>query len=162
MQPSLTQRPVYTINENSCHTTPCAQSKGQSCVICMYGVVRHGATQNKLFVLTDDLSLKYVGYNLMPSCQVRPVSYSEINEILCQHVQGCQICPGTAHQIINKYTKRHIKYTKLPQHAPNGHKIYQHLPLQDPPKFNQIGILGLKKYHLATLNMSTKCCIYKM
>jgi hypothetical protein len=30
-------------------------------------------------------------------------------------------------------------------------KIYQHLPLQDPPKFTQNGIFGLKIYHLATL-----------
>jgi hypothetical protein len=84
----------------------------------MYGVVRHGATQNKLFVLTDDLSLKYVGYNLMPSCQVRPVSYSEINEILCQHVQGCQICPGTAYQ----NGKNTPNYQQIYQTA---HKIYQ-------------------------------------
>jgi hypothetical protein len=40
------------------------------------------------------------------------------------------------------------KYNKLP---PNIHKIYQHLPLQDPPKFTQIGIFGLKINHLATL-----------
>jgi hypothetical protein len=29
--------------------------------------------------------------------------------------------------------------------------MYQHLPLQDPPKFTQNGIFGLKIYHLATL-----------
>jgi hypothetical protein len=29
--------------------------------------------------------------------------------------------------------------------------MYQHLPLQDPPKFIQIGIFGLKTCHLATL-----------
>jgi hypothetical protein len=44
-----------------------------------------------------------------------------------------------------------IKYTKRPQYRPNVHKIYQHLPLQDPPKFTQIGIFGLKICHLATL-----------
>jgi hypothetical protein len=33
----------------------------------------------------------------------------------------------------------------------NGHKIYQYLLLQDPPKFTQIGIFGLKMHHLATL-----------
>jgi hypothetical protein len=56
------------------------------------------------------------------------------------------------------------KYTKLPQNIPNGHKIYkmalketechkidQHLPLQDRPIFTQIGIFGLRVYHLATL-----------
>jgi hypothetical protein len=36
-----------------------------------------------------------------------------------------------------------IKYTKWP-------KIYQHLPLQDPPKFSQNGIFGMKIFHLAT------------
>jgi hypothetical protein len=34
---------------------------------------------------------------------------------------------------------------------PNGHKIYEHLPLQDPSKLAQIRIFGLKIYHLATL-----------
>jgi hypothetical protein len=29
--------------------------------------------------------------------------------------------------------------------------MYQHLPLQDPPKFTQIGILGLKICRLAAL-----------
>jgi hypothetical protein len=29
-------------------------------------------------------------------------------------------------------------------------KIYQHLPLQDPPKFTRIWIFGLKTCHLAT------------
>jgi hypothetical protein len=38
-----------------------------------------------------------------------------------------------------------LKYT-------NGHKTYQHFPLQDPPKLTQIGTLGLKIYHLATLH----------
>jgi hypothetical protein len=52
-----------------------------------------------------------------------------------------------------------MKYTKWPWNIPNGHeicipnghKIYQHLPLQKPPKFTQILIFGLKLYHLATL-----------
>jgi hypothetical protein len=43
------------------------------------------------------------------------------------------------------------KYTKWPENIPNGHKISQHFPLQDPPKFTQIGIFGLKIKHLATL-----------
>jgi hypothetical protein len=34
---------------------------------------------------------------------------------------------------------------------PNGHKIYQHLALQDPTKVTQIGIFGLKICHVATL-----------
>jgi hypothetical protein len=37
----------------------------------------------------------------------------------------------------------------LVQHTKRG-KI-KHLPLQDPQKFTQIGIFGLKMYHLATL-----------
>jgi hypothetical protein len=39
-------------------------------------------------------------------------------------------------------------YTKMPQNRPNGHKIYQHSPLQDPRKFTKIGFFGLKIYHL--------------
>jgi hypothetical protein len=38
----------------------------------------------------------------------------------------------------------------MADYRPNDHKIYQHLQLQDPPKFNQIGIFGLKIHHLAT------------
>jgi hypothetical protein len=44
-----------------------------------------------------------------------------------------------------------IKYNKRPLNGPSVHKIYQHLPLQDPPKFSQISIFGLKTNHLATL-----------
>jgi hypothetical protein len=73
-------------------------------------------------------------------------------------VQGCQIFRGTIFQNgenIPKYTK----YTNVPLNIPNGHKIcipndlklYQYLPLQDPPKCTQIGIFGLKINHLATL-----------
>jgi hypothetical protein len=36
---------------------------------------------------------------------------------------------------------------------PNGHKIYQDFPQQDPPKFTQIGIFGLKTNHLAALHL---------
>jgi hypothetical protein len=43
------------------------------------------------------------------------------------------------------------KYTKGQKNRPNGHTIYQHLPLQEPPKFTQFGISGLKIFHLATL-----------
>jgi hypothetical protein len=53
------------------------------------------------------------------------------------------------------------KCTKWPENIPNGLKIYQngrkiyqmdqHLPLQVPPKFTQIRILGLKLRHLAAL-----------
>jgi hypothetical protein len=39
----------------------------------------------------------------------------------------------------------------------NGHKMYQRFPLQDPPKFTQIGIFGLKTNHLATLVCRFDC-----
>jgi hypothetical protein len=34
---------------------------------------------------------------------------------------------------------------------PCGHIIFQPLPFPGPPKFTQIGIFGIKIYHLATL-----------
>jgi hypothetical protein len=34
---------------------------------------------------------------------------------------------------------------------PNGHEIFQHLPLKDPTKFTQTGIFGSKINRLATL-----------
>jgi hypothetical protein len=56
--------------------------------------------------------------------------------------------------------KMATKYTKWLQNKPNGYKInqtaikytYEHLLLQDPPKFTQIVIFGLTIHHLATLN----------
>jgi hypothetical protein len=44
-----------------------------------------------------------------------------------------------------------IKYPKCLKNIPNGRNIYQQFPIQDPPKFTQIGIFGLKTNHLATL-----------
>jgi hypothetical protein len=44
-----------------------------------------------------------------------------------------------------------IKYLKSPENIPNGHKMYEHFPILGLPKFTQIGILGLKTNHLATL-----------
>jgi hypothetical protein len=45
-----------------------------------------------------------------------------------------------------------IKHTIWPENNGQiGCKKYQHLPLQDLQKFTQIGIFGLKIYHLATL-----------
>jgi hypothetical protein len=41
-----------------------------------------------------------------------------------------------------------VQHTKTGENTPNGHK---NIPLQDPPKFTQIRIFGLKIYHLATL-----------
>jgi hypothetical protein len=51
-----------------------------------------------------------------------------------------------------------INYTKCPKNRPNGHKIYQPLPLQTPKKLPKLGFLVwffLYLYHLATL-LSTK------
>jgi hypothetical protein len=49
-----------------------------------------------------------------------------------------------------------LKCNKCPSNIPNGHKIYQHLPIykQGPPKFTQYGISGLKINHLATLGLA--------
>jgi hypothetical protein len=54
---------------------------------------------------------------------------------------------------ILKYGGTYQIATKLPI----GHKIFQLFLLQSPPKFIQIGIFCLKKYHLESLleNMST-------
>jgi hypothetical protein len=41
---------------------------------------------------------------------------------------------------------------------PSVHKIYHHLPLQDPPKFTQTRIFGLKTNRLATLNRIPQHC----
>jgi hypothetical protein len=58
---------------------------------------------------------------------------------------------STIYQITIKYTEWQQNIPKRQENRPNGHKTYQHLPLQDPPKFTQIGIFGLKICHLATL-----------
>jgi hypothetical protein len=63
-----------------------------------------------------------------------------------------QICLGTTNQNgknipQSMYIKLpYLKYTNWSKSRPNGHKVYQHHPLQDPPKFTQIGIFGLKMY----------------
>jgi hypothetical protein len=54
-----------------------------------------------------------------------------------------------------------IKYNKGPLNGPSVHKIYEHLPLQDHPKFTQIWIFGLKTNHLATLLSGTDVMIFK-
>jgi hypothetical protein len=43
-------------------------------------------------------------------------------------------------------------FNERPKNGPGVHKIYQHLPIADPPKFTQIWIFGLKTNHLATLS----------
>jgi hypothetical protein len=51
----------------------------------------------------------------------------------------------------HKLCQMSIKYNKRPQNGRSVRKVYQHLQLQDPPKFTQIWIFGLKTNHLATL-----------
>jgi hypothetical protein len=75
--------------------------------------------------------------------------------------QGCQIVIVTRYQNGKKIPND--KQIGIPNGhnicIPNGHKIYQmaityiyqHLRLQDPPKFTKFGFFGLKIYHLATL-----------
>jgi hypothetical protein len=74
--------------------------------------------------------------------------------------QVCQIFIGTTYQNGKKYTKWPQIIPQGPilyqttVNRPNGHKIYKTLPLQDPKKFPQIGIFGLKIY-LATLRRNS-------
>jgi hypothetical protein len=46
-------------------------------------------------------------------------------------------------QMTTKYNKC-LQNVPMTENRPNGHKIYRHRPLQDPRKFTQIGIFGLK------------------
>jgi hypothetical protein len=71
--------------------------------------------------------------------------------------QGCQFFLDKIYQNGGKYTYQ------VATKSPNGRKIFQMtkwnpFPLKDPPKFTQIGILGLKIYHLATLGCSRRFC----
>jgi hypothetical protein len=80
--------------------------------------------------------------------------FGAFNSIGCEE-QGCQSHLGTTYQNGEKYMpndhRMHqtaIKFISIP----NGHKIQQHLPLQDPPKFIQKGIFGLTTDYLAPLD----------
>jgi hypothetical protein len=57
---------------------------------------------------------------------------------------------GKIYQINTKYTKRSSNLLNGCKMDQMSIKIYQHLPLQDPPKITQILIFGLKMYRLAT------------
>jgi hypothetical protein len=61
---------------------------------------------------------------------------------------------GKIFQNDHKLYQRAIKYFQWPQNRPIEHKIDQDFPSQDPPKFTQIWIFGLKTNHLATLTGS--------
>jgi hypothetical protein len=78
--------------------------------------------------------------------------------ILFQHSgQVCQIFLDLKFQNGGKYTKLPLNYqmvtdyTKCPKYILNCHRAYQPFQFQGPRKFTQIGIFGLKIYHLATL-----------
>jgi hypothetical protein len=87
----------------------------------------------------------------------RRVRLHEAKFTFLWHWLGCQIFLGTKYQNRKNRPKRENTYqmaitsTKWPQNIPNGHIICQHLPLQNPTKFTQIGIFGVKIYHLAAL-----------
>jgi hypothetical protein len=57
------------------------------------------------------------------------------------------ICFLVQHTKTGKYTKMATKYTKWPS-------------LKDTPTFTQIGIFGLKIYHLATMDQSFSCVLF--
>jgi hypothetical protein len=50
---------------------------------------------------------------------------------------GLQIFLGTVYQKRGKIYQMATTYIKWPKHIPDGHKIYQHLTLQGPPKLIQ-------------------------
>jgi hypothetical protein len=77
--------------------------------------------------------------------------------------QSCQIFLGATYQNGENVPNDHKLYEMATKYIPEGRKIDQiaikytkiHIPLQNPPKYNQIGILGLKICHLATLIVTT-------
>jgi hypothetical protein len=70
-----------------------------------------------------------------PGGQLRPWGHNL--PLVKNGPKGCQIFLGATYQNGGN--------------VPDDHKTCQYLPLQDPSKFTQIGNLGLKMYHLATL-----------
>jgi hypothetical protein len=68
-------------------------------------------------------------------------------DFLCTKYQNGENVPND-HKI---YTPNGHNIFPMAVKRPNGLKIYRHFPLQGPSKFTQIGILGLKKNHLASL-----------
>jgi hypothetical protein len=72
--------------------------------------------------------------------------------------QGCQIFLDTKHQNGENYTTLPLNYQmaiNMPKSrnipSPKGQIICQPFPIKGTQKFTQIGIFGLKIYHLATL-----------
>jgi hypothetical protein len=94
----------------------------------------------------------------------KPGSDQALDDSALRHLeQGCHIFLSSRFQNGKNVPNDHkiykipTKYTKWSQKRPNGHKIYQHLSLKDPPKFTQIRIFGLKIFHLATLEQIAAC-----
>jgi hypothetical protein len=59
--------------------------------------------------------------------------------------------PDSSWYKVPKRGKIQIPNYHEPQNGQSVNKTYQHLPLQDPLNFTEIGIFGLKTNHLATL-----------
>jgi hypothetical protein len=53
-----------------------------------------------------------------------------------------------------------IKYKKLPQTIPNGHKIYQHFPFKFPPKYDRFGDIWSESKPSGNPNLAASCCPY--
>jgi hypothetical protein len=70
--------------------------------------------------------------------------------------------PDFSWHIKPKWENLTTKYTKSPVNTsnglkiPTGHKIYRNIPFPVLQKYSQIGIFGLKIYHLATLMYTFK------
>jgi hypothetical protein len=60
---------------------------------------------------------------------------------LTQYTKTGQICTFSK---LPQHYQMAKNYTEWPQNIPNGHKLYQHFPFQDPPKYTQIGIFGFE------------------
>jgi hypothetical protein len=77
----------------------------------------------------------------------------------CRKILGLPYLSWSNIPKLGKIYQITTKYTKWPYYICNGCKIdqmvikylYQDFPYQDPPKFTQIWIFGLKTNHLATL-----------
>jgi hypothetical protein len=99
------------------------------------------------------LATLYIHTNAIELPFRRVGNHHQLKMLLSILKQGCQIFLGTNYQNGKNIPNNHelyrmtIKYNK----RPSVHQIYHHLPLQDPPKFTQIWILGLKTNRLATL-----------
>jgi hypothetical protein len=75
------------------------------------------------------------------SLQDKPTKTRVARFILMQHTKTGKNIPND--HILYKMA---VKYARLPWNRPNGNNMYKHFPVQDIPKFTQIGISGLKIY----------------